>query len=231
VSTRELAVAVFRVPPSWCCAVNDSTERARGDDDRSPPLDLVVNRLDRSEVVDGVRSVLARGSLVALELDYQIDLFHRFYYVRLSSRGPLRDPDRTAAGLLARLDAANAAIFSMFASVRSIVIEDEYALSAHPVRPGCAFVDDRVLRWRSVRSEPVNAAQYLRAGTHGVPLCAYLSTLDPDDIGLRAGANLASPTVGRLANSTVAMAIPDGDDDSYLLACRIEPDLTESGVR
>lgn len=212
-------------------ALNASADRPCNDDDRWPPLDLLVDRLDRSELVDVVRSVLVRGSLVGLELDYQIDLFHLYYYVRMAARGPLSDRDRTASALLARLDAANATIFSMFASVRSIVIEDEYALRAHPVRPGCAFVDDRVLRWGSVRPDPLVAAEYFRAGSHGVPLCAYLSTRDPADIGLRAGENLSSRAIGLLADSVVAIAIPDDDDDSHLLACRIEPDLSQRRVR
>jgi hypothetical protein len=226
---RTLATAIVGVSSRRACAVDESAERACEDEGRSPPLDLVVERLDRSDAVGGLRSVLVRGSLVALELDYQIDLFHRFYSVRLVPRGPLRDRDRTTAAILARLDAANATLFSMFASVRSIVIEDQYALRAHPVRDGCAFVDERVLRWRTIRPEPSIAAQYLRAGSHGVPLCAYLSTLAPADIGLRAGANLSSPTVGLLANSTVAVVLPDDDSDAHVLACRVEPDM--AGVR
>ena len=191
----------------------------------------MVNRLDRSDVVDDIRSTLGRGSLVALELDYQIDLFHRFYRMGPGTRGLLLESDRATAEWASRRDAANAVVFSVFASVRSIIIEDGSALGVDSVRPGCAFVDDRVLQWRSVRPEPFTAAEYLRVGAHGVPLCAYLSTLEPGDIGLRAGSNLESHVVGRLANSTVAVAIPCPADDSYVLACRLEPDLTASRGR
>lgn len=113
----------------------------------------------------------------------------------------------------------------MFATARTVVVEDEYALSSDPVRSGCAFVDERVLRWRSVIRDPIAAAAYLRAGQHGVPLFAYLSTLDPESIGLRPGENLASESVGRLANSTIAIIVPFGDEDGHVIASRIDPSL------
>lgn len=198
-----------------------------GSADRSSALQLVVDSLGHNDARDAVRSVLASGSLIALELDYQIELFHRYFRVQPTPSGPMRDCDRTAASLHRRLDTANATMLRMFSSVRTIVIEDEYALRTHPVRPGCAFVDERVLRWRSLTPDPVVAAEYLRAGRHGVPLCAYLSTLGPDELRLRAGANISSWVVGRLANSIVAIVVPDGDEDAHLLACRVEPDLTQ----
>lgn len=193
-----------------------------GPDDKPLMPGIVVDRLASHAVLEPVRSVLARGSLTALEVDYQLPLFHRWYRVQPVGRDP-STPARSARELLDRLDESNASLFRMFVSARTLVIEDEYALRSHPILSPCAFVDDRVLRWRSITAEPVVAAAYLRAGPHGVPLVGYLSTLDPDDIGLRSGENLSSESVGRLANSTIAIAVPLADDDTYVVACRVEP--------
>lgn len=170
-----------------------------------------------------VRLVLARGSLIALEVDYQLDLFPQCWLVdprtpNVSSDDALRTSIQTPH---TEMDAALVRVTSQFPSVRAVVVEDEYALRSDPVgKYPCAFADERVIRWRSIEEDATDAASLLRPGSHGVPLCGYLTTRSPTDLGLRPSADLSAQQMAMIANSAIAVVSPLLDTDSLIVLSR-----------
>jgi hypothetical protein len=187
----------------------------------SGPWFDAVRQMDRAAAVAVARDVLARGSLVALEIDHQLDEFT----VALISDPTAFGGGRPLVDLSAKrpaeaLDEAHADVMMRIPTVRTVFVEDEYALRRDCNAAGCAFVDDRVLRWTAVVDDGIEAARRLRAGSDGVPLCAYLSSLRADDVVSGPGDNLTSAAIGRLAASAAAIALPFDDSDALVFLFR-----------
>lgn len=182
--------------------------------------------------IEVARAVLARGSLVALEIDSRIDDFTMAFVSDPSVLGvgqPLRDLDGRRP--VEDLDDAHASLMRSIPGVRTLIFEDEYALrgDAWPT-VGCAYVDDRVIRWFPIdANDAAAAARKLRPGGHGVPLCGYLSSSTASEIDIALGENLTSSAIGRLAASTEALMVPLDDSDALVFltrSMRQEPEVS-----
>jgi hypothetical protein len=177
--------------------------------------------MDRDAAASIARDVLSKGSLVALEIDHQLDDFTAALItdpVALGAGRPLADLN--ARRPAEALDELHAALIMRFAAVQTVFVEDEYALRRDRNAPGCAFVDDRVLRWVAVDRGGIDAARSMRAGLPGVPLVAYLSSIAAGDVVAWPGGNLASAAIGQLADSIAAIAVPFDDSDSLVFLSR-----------
>jgi hypothetical protein len=180
-----------------------------------------VRLMDLAAAVAIARDVLARGSLVALEIDHQLDEFTAALISDPTAFGAGRPlVDLGAKRPADAIDEAHAKVMKRVPALRTVFVEDEYALRRDRNAPGCAFVDDRVLRWTAVGDDGIGAARRLRAGSDGVPLCAYLSSLTAEDVVSGPGDNLTSAAVGCLAASVAAIAIPFDDSDALVFLFR-----------
>lgn len=184
-----------------------------------------LSPVPRLRAVELARAALSCGSLIALELEYQLETF-AFSWIL----DPLADPSATLAFRRGEgrtreheIDAACQALLASFPAVRAVVVEDELALRTDPIRTGCAFADERVVRWASVRSTSFDAARLCRAGSLGVPLCAYLVTRDPTALGLTVDSQLSSKDIGKIANATVAIMVPIEEIDGWIVVARTLP--------
>ena len=171
------------------------------------------------------RSALSRGSMIALELDYQLQRFESALLVNHSSWTTEADvrPLSFARGEVDDVDLSSALFLASIPAARAIVIEDSYALSSDPNRPGCAFADERVVRWRLIDEPGSEAVKLLRPGRHGVPLCAYVIAVEPCEVGLAEGSSMSSETMAMIASATIALVVPVNDDQVSLAIIRSAP--------
>lgn len=171
--------------------------------------------------------------MIAFELDYQLHSFDAALIIDHSARtmnrtGPSAPSVR--AGLDNEVDVLHQVVLSSVPSARTIVVEDSFAMRSDPNRPGCAYADERVLRWRAIdRSRQPDDAEFLRAGAHGVPLCGYITTRLASEHGLSEGASLSSDSMGSIANATIAAVFPLLDEECFLFMCRFAAYSSEPG--
>jgi hypothetical protein len=117
--------------------------------------------------------------------------------------------DELARRLLALLQAEGA---------QTIVVEHDLQRRGDRHASGqVAFIGDRVLRWAPLTDDSQAAITLLRRGSSGHPLCALVSELDEDGLGLGAGVDLSPLGVDRLARSAVALFVSAYDAESYLV--------------
>lgn len=181
-------------------------------------------RVCLGDAVRLARSVLARGSLIAFELDYQLGCFdialiidHPALTREFSGHPGTYTRDQADN----ELDAHHALLLASMPAARAIVVEDSYALRSDPNRSGCAYADERVVRWRLIDHSQPGGVELLRAGAHGVPLCAYITTRSAGELGLVEGVSLSSESMGSIAESTIAVVLPLFDEEAFLALCRI----------
>lgn len=155
----------------------------------------MIESIETGRAIRWVSDSLAQGSRLSRLVQHRVN---QMKYARIlgapdSASYELNDTGHGVPWAETYSDAVRFLEASREVGFRTLLVEDDMARKGDPHLPvDAGFIDDRVLRWTEIGSDPASAARFLRDASTGFPLNAFITLRPVEDMDALKGSELDS---------------------------------------
>jgi hypothetical protein len=178
--------------------------------------------IDADQAIDWARGSLAQGSRLAMSMTQRLESLRSTWLVtqpeadderprRLDEHGhgvKTSDVDLLASRLLASL---------MRAGLGVLLVEDDLARRGDPnLGSEVAFVGDRIVRWSEMKGSSGRAVAFLRRGSSGYPLNAFVCRASAKQLRLEPGIEIDAEAQSHIVETAQAVIVSVYDAEAFV---------------